>query len=299
MTALILAATWSLLRARRSLRPYAWIAAAGVLTGLATLTHVKQLRRDGAAWRTRAGGCGAGGWRPWHWWSRLLLTLTPWHDPQRVELHRFAPVTDETGITLVGTYNSASAVVRGRCRTSGASTTGSRGRALIDSAVGAPERARALLAAREPGADTTSAITRSPRWTWPTTTRSGCSSSRDRSRWHASAAAQGLPSDAARIGVLGFWIVCLLALAGAFYPRGPSRTALAVDRAAAADGTRASLFVNVETPRFREPVEPFLILSAACALSGRSRAPCRRLGSSAGPARTGGSQSGVDGSRRG
>ena len=34
-----LAAIWTALRARRSGRPYAWIAATGVLTGLATLTH--------------------------------------------------------------------------------------------------------------------------------------------------------------------------------------------------------------------------------------------------------------------
>ena len=34
-----LAAIWAALRARRSGHPYAWIAATGVLTGLATLTH--------------------------------------------------------------------------------------------------------------------------------------------------------------------------------------------------------------------------------------------------------------------
>ncbi len=36
---LMLAAMWAGLRARRSDRPYRWVAAAGVLTGLATLTH--------------------------------------------------------------------------------------------------------------------------------------------------------------------------------------------------------------------------------------------------------------------
>ena len=27
------------------------------------------------------------------------------------------------------------------------------------------------------------------------------------------------------------------------------------------------MFVNVETPRFREPIDPFLLLLAACAVS--------------------------------
>jgi hypothetical protein len=41
------------------------------------------------------------------------------------------------------------------------------------------------------------------------------------------------------------------------------------------------VFINVETPRFREPIEPFLVLLAACAVvrAGESvlgRAPVRR-----------------------
>ena len=82
--------------------------------------------------------------------------------------------------------------------------------------------------------------------------------------WHASAAAVGLSAGTAHTGVIGFWIVALLALIGAVTPAArrapywlwgfPLLLVLTV------------VFVNVETPRFREPVDPFLILLAACAI---------------------------------
>jgi hypothetical protein len=100
--------------------------------------------------------------------------------------------------------------------------------------------------------------------------------------WKASAAAVSLTTEVARTGVISFWILCLLALGGLATKRGrsapgwvwviPFLLALSV------------VMVNVETPRFREPVDPFLILLAAAGLSvpvdwaiGRlRRAPVRR-----------------------
>ena len=83
--------------------------------------------------------------------------------------------------------------------------------------------------------------------------------------WRRAAGAMDLKVPLARIGVISFWILCLLAIGGAFTatvrsaPRWiwlvPLLLALTV------------IFVNVETPRFREPIDPFLILSAACAVS--------------------------------
>ena len=83
--------------------------------------------------------------------------------------------------------------------------------------------------------------------------------------WRASAATAGIDGGTARIGVIGFWILCVLALAG-----------MATQRVRAVPrwlwlvpgllGLTASL-VNAETPRFREPIDPFLILLACCALS--------------------------------
>jgi 4-amino-4-deoxy-L-arabinose transferase-like glycosyltransferase len=40
LTLLTLAAVWAMLRAARSAHPYRWVAAAGLLTGLATLSHL-------------------------------------------------------------------------------------------------------------------------------------------------------------------------------------------------------------------------------------------------------------------
>ena len=60
LTLLVLAAVWAMLRAARSSHPYRWIGAAGVLTGLATLSHVNGavlfLPLTFAAWRLRRSG---------------------------------------------------------------------------------------------------------------------------------------------------------------------------------------------------------------------------------------------------
>jgi hypothetical protein len=96
--------------------------------------------------------------------------------------------------------------------------------------------------------------------------------------WKASAKAMGLTQSTARIGVISFWVVALLALAGAFTKlarRAPWWLWLVpvlMWLSVAA--------VNVETPRFREPVDPFLILLAACALATLVRAVQARLAGS-------------------
>src|SRR5436305_10112449 len=103
MTALILAATWTGLRARRSAHSYRWIGACGVIAGLATLTHVNSLLvivpLAFAAWRARRGWLA-----PALLLAATLLTITPWLVRNAVTMHRFVFVTDETGITLRGTY---------------------------------------------------------------------------------------------------------------------------------------------------------------------------------------------------
>ncbi|MBV8944727.1 MAG: hypothetical protein JOZ95_04855, partial [Solirubrobacterales bacterium] len=66
-------------------------------------------------------------------------------------------------------------------------------------------------------------------------------------------------------GVVSFWILCALALAGSFTrltraaPRWPWLIPLLL--------ALSVVLVNVETPRFRAPVDPFLILLAAAGLA--------------------------------
>jgi 4-amino-4-deoxy-L-arabinose transferase-like glycosyltransferase len=271
MTALILAATLAALRARRSAHPMRWIAGAGVLTGLATLTHVNSFLIVAplafAAWRVRRGWLA-----PALTVAAALLTLTPWIVRNAVVMHSFIPVTDESGITLVGTYNGASAAN---------SSVPYKWRIYY----GIPGERRLI---RE-----------SPHLTEPEL------SSRLESQalhyvgdhplsplvvlyhnslrllelegtfaWRASAYAQQIPRGIADAGVAGFWILGALAVAGAF-----------TRRIRAAPGWLWAIplllwlsvaLVNVETPRFREPVDTFLILPAACAIAAAPRA-LRRL----------------------
>jgi hypothetical protein len=99
--------------------------------------------------------------------------------------------------------------------------------------------------------------------------------------WHASALAISLNLSVAEVGILTFWVLCVLAILGA-------RTA------AVSAGpkwiwwfpvlyTLSVVFINVETPRFRAPVDPFLVLLAGCAVS----AAAARLGLRGAPVRRG------------
>src|SRR5262249_29756983 len=119
---------WTALRARRAPRRrgvYLWIAATGVLTGLATLTHenaaVFLLPLGVAAWSAVRARAGVGGRRvrgrpglralagPAVLVVCACVMIAPWTIRNANELHHFVPVSTETGITLVGTYNATSA----------------------------------------------------------------------------------------------------------------------------------------------------------------------------------------------
>jgi hypothetical protein len=83
--------------------------------------------------------------------------------------------------------------------------------------------------------------------------------------WKASAAAVSLPTSVARTGVISFWILCGLALAGL-----PTRLVRAAPKWPWVIPLLLALsvvLVNVETPRFRGPVDPFLIVLAAAGLA--------------------------------
>jgi dolichyl-phosphate-mannose-protein mannosyltransferase len=297
LVVLELAAVWAGLRARGSPRPWRWIGAAGALTGLATLTHenavvmvlplavaaVVAVRAPrGAGHQTlpmvRFDAQRAPGIRRAVGALALLLVCTaaavaPWTVRNALQLHRFVPVADEAGITLRGTYNPTSAAdhsipykwrlfwfvpadegVRRRAGTMSEDTLSAllEHRALhyIDRHPTAPLAAGADNLARMFELEGTAA-------------------------WQASARAVDLPVDDARIGVVAFWVLCLLALAGLATraARGAPRWTWAVPVLFAL----SVIFVNVETPRFREPVDPFLLVLAGCAVdAGVRRARVRR-----------------------
>jgi 4-amino-4-deoxy-L-arabinose transferase-like glycosyltransferase len=272
MTALILAAIWASLRAGRSPKPYGWIAGAGVLTGLATLTHVNAIVMvvplGLAAWRARRGPRA-----PALLLAVTVLVLAPWIIRDAVVLHRFIRVTDESGITLRGTYNATSA---------NDPQVPYRWRLYF----GIPADRR--LAKQAPNLTEPELSDRlesrafnyigdhpfSPFAVLYHNSRRMLELEGSRA-WKISAASIGLPIATARIGVLSFWLLCLLAIAGAF-TRPVRRGPLWLWLAPVLLWLSAAL-VNGETPRFREPIDPFLILLAACALAVAVRAAAVRL----------------------
>jgi hypothetical protein len=296
-----LAAVWAALRARRAENPFPWLGAAGALTGLAALTHQNGIvillplifcaiaagRRwagvGAAQGRSDPAPQGHDGTPPGRdakgptflrrAWFRTLaaplllvavtaLTIAPWTVRNAVLLHRFVPISDETGITLAGTYNSTSAANREipykwtwygvvpAYKPIARRSLGMTEPALSDRLTSAAfhyigdhplsplqvayHNLRRLLELEGTAA------------------------------WHDSTASIGLSEGTARIGVYGFWVVAALAAMGLFTRRArkapewlwviPILLAWSV------------LLVNSETPRFRSPVDPYLIMLAACAI---------------------------------
>jgi hypothetical protein len=296
-----LASIWTALRARRARRmagAYLWIAITGILTGLATLAHENAalfvLPLGTAAWSVVRARTGVGGGRvprrpglravaaPALLVACACLMIAPWTIRNAVELHHFIPVSDETGITLVGTYNATSAAAAPLHYKWDLYLKMPEFKALAKNASHYDEvglsnalQSRAL--------DYISAHPFSPLdVAFHNTLR--MFELEGSFAWHASYDAIGLPARAAGIGVVSFWVLLVMAIAGLF-------TAVGRGAPRGLGGFpglyRVSIaFINVETPRFREPIDPFFVLLAACALataahrvlaaSGLGGAPVRR-----------------------
>jgi len=262
-----LAAVWAALRARRSRRPYAWIAGTGVFTGLATLTHdngiVLLIPLVFAVWSGRPRFTPRALAAPALLVACVVLTLAPWLIRNAIVMHQFIPVSDETGITLVGTYNPASAanhVIPYKWRLF-YGIPQDKGlirevRSMTEPALGDRLQSQAFDYI---GAHPLAPVEVAYHNTLRLLELEGSVA------WHRSATAMDIHEETARVGVDSFWIMCLLALAGAFtrLARRAPRWVWAVPILFAL----TVVLVNVETPRFREPVEPFLVLLAACAVT--------------------------------
>jgi hypothetical protein len=250
LVVLSLAAAWTILRARRSERPYAWAAAGGLLIGLAVLTHENALvLLIGALGLRRAPKA-----------ALLLLiatalTLVPWTVRNAIVLHRFVPVSDEAGITLAGTYNAVSAHDEHLPYGWRLYLYGEPHHRLSEPALDGRLTSRALhYIGQHPLAPAQVALHNTLRMF----------ELEGSVAWKTSAASIDLPRGTAEIGVISFWLLCLLALPGAF--TGAARAAPRWLWLVPLLYALSIVFVNVETPRFRLPVDPFLILLAACAI---------------------------------
>ena len=274
LTALILAAVWAALRSRRASKPLAWLAASGVFAGLAVLAHVNAIviviPLAFAAWSARRSPIA-----PVLLVATTVLTLTPWIVRNAVDLHRFVPVSDENGITLVGTYNNASAAdpqvpYRWRlfCAIPGEQIS-CEANNLTEPQLSDRLQTQAFnYVSAHPASPLEVLYDNSRRMlelegSWA---------------WKLSASSLDIPIATARIGVFSFWVMCLLAVAGAFtglVRRGPWWLWLTPVLL-----WLSSAGINGETPRFREAVDPFLVLLGACAVAAAADAVAARLGRS-------------------
>jgi 4-amino-4-deoxy-L-arabinose transferase-like glycosyltransferase len=267
-----LAATWTALRARRAGAEgrgavFGWIAATGVLTGLGTLTHenafLMLIPLSFAAWSAPARRRRQSLASVALLLITAVLTIAPWTIRNAIELHRFIPVSDETGITLVGAYNPDSAAFKpvpykwrfyfgigqdaALRRQAGRLTEPQLDDRLLSQAedyIG-----RHPLAPLSVGFHNT---LRMLELEGPFAYR-------------ASATALGLHIGTARVGVFSFWILGVLALLGMLTRS--ARRAPPWLWAIPVLFALSVVFINVETPRFREPIDPFVVMLAACALA--------------------------------
>ncbi len=276
LTAFVLLAVWTALRARRARQPYAWIAACGLFIGLATLTHQNGILilipLAFAVWMGRPRWKLQAIQAPVFLIAITVITISPWMIRNAVLLHRVIPVSDENGITLAGTYNPASAAnqqipYKWRLYVSVPqdAALARESHHLTETELSNKLTSQAF---HYIDAHPTAPLDVAYHNTLRMLELEGSLASR------YSYAAIDLPRTTGRVGVISFWVLGVLAILGALTPLArrapvwlwviPLLLAISV------------VLVNVETPRFREPVDAFLILLAACALA----TPLRWLGRS-------------------
>jgi 4-amino-4-deoxy-L-arabinose transferase-like glycosyltransferase len=261
---LVLGAVLAALQSRTAPRPLAWASGAGVLIGLAALTRptglvlaiplcVAVARRS--PWRPSAALALV---------VAIALTIAPWTVRNAVQMHAFIPVSDFVGSWVAGTYNDQA---RADPQHPGSSQTFVARE--FDDLDGVPEveRQRELTrrglqyAADHPDYVAQVLLHNTMRLL----------NLEGASWWRRQGRTMSLPLWAADAAAYAFYVLALLALAGALTPaarRAPAWLWVAPVL------LFASIIFAGSAIRYRAPVEPFLALLAALALAGRE--PARR-----------------------
>jgi 4-amino-4-deoxy-L-arabinose transferase-like glycosyltransferase len=262
----MLASLVAVLVYRRSPHRYRWAVLAGVLGGLATLTRANAMILlvplavavwDGRPWRSRA-AIGP----PLALLVAAAVTIAPWTIRNAFELHAFVPVSTQFGSALAGTYNDAA-------RADTQNPAAWQGIKHVPEYGDLFRRIRQIPEAKldhELRVSSERYIREHPAYVakvgWWNTRRMLDLAGQRRSR--ATAATITIDHTWADRGVLCFWIVAALALAGtvAGAARGTPRFVWAFP----ALMFLSVVFLVVETPRYRTPIDPFLVLLAAAAV---------------------------------
>jgi 4-amino-4-deoxy-L-arabinose transferase-like glycosyltransferase len=271
-TALMLGAICAVLRWRTH-GGLPMLAAAGMLAGLAALTRENGvIVLAGVAALALTGRDSRG--RPHRLRAPLLviavgvLTIAPWTIRNAVVMRGFLPISDESGPTLVGTYNPLSQANRSEP----GSWTGRVSRLPMyrEAFLEAPAHSQITLGSiMEHDAITYAADHPAYIGTvfWQNTLRLFELHGTARIRWGAGTI--GLPPGITVDGAIMFYCVALLALAGVFVPA--TRRAPRALWIIPVLQFLTTVLVNAETPRFRTPLEPFILLLAALSLDYVSR----------------------------
>jgi 4-amino-4-deoxy-L-arabinose transferase-like glycosyltransferase len=285
--ALLLGALVAATRHRRSGHGWRWLVLAGVLGGLSILSRanaaVLLLPLALAVWDRRPRWSWPALARPAVLIGVAALTVAPWTVRNAEKLHAFVPVTTQLGAALAGTYNEE-ALADERNPASWRSLRRvpelqdimrtSRWRRTPEATLEKRQRARAIdFIAAHPGYV--------PKVVFWNTARAldlaGLAWSR-----HTASTVSVTPrwADA---GVLTFWLVALLAIAGMLTRRArriPLHVAIVPVLL-----YLSVVFTAFETPRYRTGIDPFIVMLAALALVGawdavtaRRARPARREG---------------------
>ncbi|HWH96009.1 MAG TPA: glycosyltransferase family 39 protein [Baekduia sp.] len=267
MLAALVAAVWH----RRSSHRYRYAVLTGVLAGLAILTRANALVllaplafavwdvRPRTAWRSLG--------PPAALLAAALVTLAPWTIRNAKLFHAFVPVSTQLGSSLAGTYNDAA---RDDPDNPGAWRSikhvpqyAGLWRQVRSTPEPVLER-RLRRAALEYAFDHPLYVARVGFWN---TAR--MLDLDGRRRWRATAATITIDAKWADRGAWCFWAFALLAIAGA--PTSLARRAPPWLWAVPALLLLSVVFLAVETPRYRTPLDPFVVLLAALALAAAGR----------------------------
>ena len=261
---------------RRSRHRWRWAVLAGVLTGLAILTRANALilllPLVFAVWDLRP-----------RWSLRALgppvvlvvlamLVVTPWTIRNARTLHHFVPVSTQLGSALAGTYNDEARTDKAH-PASWRSLRSVRSYADIFGKVRETNEAvlekRLRKRAEQYALDHPGYVAQVAFWT---TVRGFDLDGLDWVRHTASTVS--IDGKWADRGVYCFWLFAVLAVAGAF-TRAARRAPWFV-WAFPALMYLSVVFLVIETPRYRTPMDPFIVVLAALALVAAGRRLARR-----------------------
>jgi 4-amino-4-deoxy-L-arabinose transferase-like glycosyltransferase len=267
----MLAAILAALAHRRSPHRYRYAVLTGVLAGLAMLTRANAIVLLAplafAVWDARPRRAWPALGPPAVLLTAAVITVMPWTIRNANQLHAFVPISTQLGSSLAGTYNDTA-------RTDPVNPGAWRSIKHVPQYAALWRHVRttpeAVLEKRLRAASTRY-IADHPSYVaevgfWNTLRMLDLDGQR---RWRATAATITVESGWADRAVRCFWVFALLAVAGS-----ATRAARRAPRFLWAIPVllfASVVFLAVETPRYRTPLDPFVVLLAAVALTTAAR----------------------------